>query len=98
MNEKLIRNIAFDCYSTRDNDFDTVKFAELIIKDCLELNEILAYSFAQGNCFGDVGNHNGTALFESVTRPFGDEGIRHFDPIGIAEYFNKRIKEHFGVK
>ena len=60
------------------------------------MNESIAYSFSQGNIFGNVGDHNGAALFESVTRPFGD-GVRHFDPIGIAEYFNKRIIEKFGV-
>ena len=72
------------------------KFAESIIKECVESNEIIAYSFSQGNIFGNIGDHNGTALFESVTRPFGD-GARHFDPIGIAEYFNKRITEKFGI-
>ena len=73
------------------------KFAESIIKECVESNEIIAYSFSQGNIFGNIGDHNGTALFESVTRPFGD-GARHFDPIGIAEYFNKRITEKFGIE
>ena len=34
MNRQLINDIAFDCYSTRDNDFDVVKFAELIINEC----------------------------------------------------------------
>ena len=72
-------------------------FAESIIKECVESNEIIAYSFSQGNIFGNIGDHNGTALFESVTRPFGD-GARHFDPIGIAEYFNKRITEKFGIE
>lgn len=37
INEKLIREIAFDCYSTRDGDFNTVKFAELIIQECINI-------------------------------------------------------------
>jgi len=35
MNKKMINNIAFDCYSNVNNDFDTVKFAELIIQECM---------------------------------------------------------------
>ena len=37
MNENLINDIAFDCYSTRDNDFNTVKFAELILKEAMDI-------------------------------------------------------------
>ena len=35
MNDR-IRELAFDCYSNVNNDFNTMKFAELIIKECSE--------------------------------------------------------------
>lgn len=47
MNEKLINDIAFDCYSTRDNDFDVVKFAKLIINECID--KIETYHIPVGN-------------------------------------------------
>ena len=37
MNENLINDIAFDCYSTRDNDFNTIKFAKLIIQEAMDI-------------------------------------------------------------
>ena len=37
MNEELINNIAFDCYSTRHGDFNPVKFAELILKEAMDI-------------------------------------------------------------
>ena len=56
MNIKLIREIAFDCYSQVNNDFNEVKFAKLIIEECIN------------QCFSDddvrIANHFGIDLSE----------------------------------
>lgn len=62
MNDKMIRGIAFDCYSDVNNDFDNLKFAELIIKECTN-TIIKAYG----------GHINPKIAIEAVNNHFGIE-------------------------
>ena len=61
MNIKLIREIAFDCYSQVNNDFNEVKFAKLIIEECIN------------QCFSDddvrIANHFGIDLSSAFNAP-----------------------------
>ena len=72
MNKKLINHIAFDCYSTRDNDFNTVKFAKLIIKECASIcdkieddyletkdSDYMHMAIGAGVCCTEILNHFG---------------------------------------
>ena len=68
------------------------KFAELIVQECLEQIHLECEDFANGNCFADH------ALWESVTREYGENKERGFDPVGMSIHFDKMLKKHFGVE
>lgn len=39
MNVKMIRELAFDCYTGKHHEFDEILFAEMIVKQCMKICE-----------------------------------------------------------
>jgi hypothetical protein len=68
------------------------KFAELIVRECIEQIKLECEDFENGNCF-----HN-KDLWNLVTREYGINKERGFNPIGMSIHFESIIKHHFGVE
>ena len=99
MNEKIrdLQIHAFaECKTFEDDKVRTdevfERFAELIVRECITQIHLECEDFANGNCFADH------ALWESVTREYGENKERGFDPVGMSIHFDKMLKKHFGVE
>jgi hypothetical protein len=68
------------------------KFAKLIVKECIDIIRDEMEDFANGNCFANQ------ELWLNVTREYGNNKERGFDPVGIANHLEQILTEHFGVK
>ena len=67
------------------------KFAELIVQECIEQIHLECEDFENGNCFAD------DELWQLVTREYGKNKERGFNPVGMSLHFDKMLKKHFGV-
>lgn len=99
MNERIrdLQIQAFaECKTFEDDKIRTdevfERFAELIVRECAEMILSECEDFENGNCFNDE------ALWKSVSREYGKNKERGFNPIGMGIHFGKMLKEHFGVE
>ena len=67
------------------------KYAQLIVEQCIELVNERCEDLANGDVLRDP------VLWESVTREYGADKKRHFDPVGIAIDLASMLKQNFGV-
>ena len=72
-----------------------LKSTECVLKKCIDTIHDTCEDLANGNIFGGKAVE---ALFESVTRIYGPDGHRGFDPIGIGMYIEQRLKQTFEEK
>jgi hypothetical protein len=70
------------------------EFCRLVVKQCVEQIMLECEDFENGNVFG---GKDGEELWLSVTREYGKEKQRGFNPIGIAVHLSKMINKKFGL-
>jgi len=85
LNEELEKMYIPDCFIQ--------KFTEAIVKKCIEEIGLECEDFENGNVFGTPA---GEKLFQSITREYGPNKERGFNPVALSSYFEKMLKAKFG--
>jgi hypothetical protein len=75
--------------------FDREKFIKTIVNECIRRIHFNCEDFENGNVFG---GEEGQALFESITSEYGKSKERGFNPVLLAKFFDKDLKQYFGIK
>ena len=79
------------CYPDANRE-TLMRFAQDIVNQCIDLVNERCEDLANGDVLRDP------VLWESVTREYGADKKRHFDPVGIAVDLASVLKQNFGVE
>lgn len=82
MNVKMIREMAFDCYTGKHHEFDEILFAKLLVQECLKLSSDLNAFTAIDASGADYGSAELYRVFDNTKNQYYDAIVKHF---GIDE-------------